>query len=221
MFIGVTMKVNKSRYQEDLESRQVQMRQRILKAAMELFLKQGFDSVTIRKLAAKIGYSVGTLYRYFPDKDEIFFALRGEGFEKFYQIQMQARKSSNPETRLRQHAWAYVEFALENPEYYELMFMMKAPIERAAEKKEWAAPARSLDLLRDDVKRAVSGGLLHTDSIDSAVYTIWFLLHGTVSLLLRKRLLLHSSATSAELANMVTTFMLNNLLHKKGANNEC
>jgi AcrR family transcriptional regulator len=83
------------RRERERAERQGRMRRRILRAAMRLFPKQGFPNVTIRKLAAEIGYSPATIYRYFEDKDEIFFALRGEGFARFQRAQESARTAGN------------------------------------------------------------------------------------------------------------------------------
>lgn len=168
---------------------------------MDLFVGRGFANVTLRNIAAEIGYSAGTIYRYFPrGKEEIFFALRGEGFALFHEAQTAARRSRQPAVRLRQHAEAYVRFALANPRYYELMFMTRAPVERALQRAEWAATARSFDLLREDVAAAVAGGMVAADDAESAVFAFWSLLHGVVALQLRGRLGLHSQRSPADLA---------------------
>ena len=55
-------------------------RRAILDAALELFVADGYAQVSIRNIAAKVEYSPGAIYSYFPSKDEIFFALAEEGF---------------------------------------------------------------------------------------------------------------------------------------------
>src|SRR6266853_114512 len=52
----------------------------ILDAARELFVAEGFQNVSIRKIAERIEYSPAAIYDYFPSKDDIFFALAEEGF---------------------------------------------------------------------------------------------------------------------------------------------
>src|SRR5258707_1912192 len=52
----------------------------ILDAARELFVAEGFQNVSIRKIAERIEYSPAAIYGYFPSKDDIFFALAEEGF---------------------------------------------------------------------------------------------------------------------------------------------
>jgi len=197
-----------SRREQDRVGRHGRMRRRILKAAMRLFLRQGFANVTLRNIAGEIGYSPASIYRYFENKDEIFFALRGEGFERFQEVQQAARRDTRPMQRLREHAQAYIGFALENPEYYELMFIEKAPIERAGEREEWAATVESLRLLRDDVQLAIDADVLCTDDVDAAVFAFWSLLHGVMALILRNRFVLHTALPNRELATRAVDFVL-------------
>lgn len=204
-------------FEQDRQRRYGQMRRRILKAAMRLFLKRGFENVTMRNIASGIGYSPAAIYRYFADKNEIFFALRGEGFERFYRRQLDERKASDPALRLREHAAAYLGFALDNPEYYEMMFVMRAPIERSAEKEEWSAVVRSLDLLRDDVRGAIDAGVMRGD-LETATLSLWSILHGALSLALSKRLLARTSVPLRDLVTQVESFVFDNLFLNKKEN---
>lgn len=196
----------------DRSKRQREMRNRILKAAMKLFLKRGYDNVTMRNIAAELQYSPTTIYHYYRGKDEIFFALRGKGFELFYRTQMKARKSRDPKRRLRQHAQAYVDFALNNPEYYDLMFMMSAPVERAAEREEWSETVKSLELLREDVHAVVKAGMVRERDPERVAFGLWSLLHGALALLARRRLVRHTTASDRKVAGQIIDFLFSNLL---------
>ena len=66
----------KERQERDREA----VRRAILDAARELFVAEGFQNVSIRKIAERIEYSPAAIYGYFPSKDDIFFALAEEGF---------------------------------------------------------------------------------------------------------------------------------------------
>ena len=72
---------------ERKEQEKSEMRELILKTAMNLFLDKGFENITIRHIAEKIEYSPATIYLYFKNKDEILYTLRREGFEKLYERQ--------------------------------------------------------------------------------------------------------------------------------------
>ena len=54
----------------------------ILDAARDLFLAEGYQSVSIRKIAERIEYSPAAIYSYFASKDDIFLALAKEGFHR-------------------------------------------------------------------------------------------------------------------------------------------
>lgn len=202
----------KKQIEIDREQRQAQMKRRILDAAMKLFVQQGFDNITMRNIAAAIGFSPGATYRYFESKDDIFFALRGEGFDRFYRRQLDGRTSGDPARKLREHALVYIGFALDHPEYYEIMFLMRAPVERAVEKKEWHATKKSLDLLRDDLREAAEAGLLAGFDLEALTLLFWSSLHGVMSLLMSRRTAPHSSQSPEELATKVVDCLLQGCL---------
>jgi AcrR family transcriptional regulator len=188
------------------------MRERILKAAIKLFTKKGYENVTMRNIAAEINYSPTTIYHYFGGKDEIFFALRAQGFELLYQRQLKSRKSKDPRQRLRQHARAYVDFALDNPEYYDLMFIMTAPVHRVDERPEWSESVKTLNLLRDDVNAIVQAGLTKERNIQRLVFAFWSLLHGVIALLQKERLARHIRVSNRSLAMQMVDFLFDNVV---------
>src|SRR5665647_140284 len=107
---------------ERKERDKMEMRDRIVEAATLMFLEDGYEKTSIRNIADKIEYSPATIYLYFKDKDELFFAIHNIGFQLLLKEMEKANKIKNPLKRLREIGSIYVEFALENPEYYDLMF---------------------------------------------------------------------------------------------------
>src|SRR3979409_1667810 len=96
----------------------------ILDAARELFVAEGFQNVSIRKIAERIEYSPAAIYGYFPSKDDIFFALAEEGFRLLLQIipkEDDPRRATEPVARIRHIFWHFYEFSREHPEYFALM----------------------------------------------------------------------------------------------------
>ena len=93
---------------ERKQRQQNEMKEAILVSALKLFTDEGFENVTMRKIADKIEYSVGTLYLYFKDKDEIFFELHNKGFSEFYKKQLSVQEIKDPVDRLAAHGLAYV-----------------------------------------------------------------------------------------------------------------
>ena len=133
------------RRERDIE----EMRRQVLDAAMSLFVDEGYEKVSVRKIADKIGYSPGTIYLYFKDKDDIFYHLHEEGFARLIVRQKETMEAASPDVRLRKMGEAYLKFALENPEYYELMFIIRSPIKQVD--TEWSCGMDSLDCLRQTI----------------------------------------------------------------------
>ena len=97
----------------------------ILDAARELFVTDGYEHVSIRKIAERIEYSPAAIYGYFPSKDDIFFALAEEGFRLLFASASAgaAQDGADPADDLRRMFWRYYEFSKSHPEYFALMFL--------------------------------------------------------------------------------------------------
>src|SRR2546426_9260652 len=103
-----------------------ELRQTIVATAGELFLEQGYDHFSLRKVAERIGYSPTTIYLYFRDKDDLLFTVVDEGFVRFgQQLAAAAESQEDPWERLIALGRAYVTFGLQNPVYYQLMFLQR------------------------------------------------------------------------------------------------
>jgi AcrR family transcriptional regulator len=184
-----------------------QISEDILDAALQLFISEGYGAVTMRGIAARVGCSPGNLYHYFPGKNEIFLALRDQGFELFRQYQARTRDVSDPVDRLRAHAAAYLRFAMEQPRHYELMFLMPAVDPESIPADMMERSRRSLDLLRSDLRACMEEGSMQEWDVDVAAIGMWSQLHGFASLLLRRRLALHTSLSDGRLAEELVEFM--------------
>ena len=95
----------------------------ILDAARDLFVAEGYQSVSIRKIAERIEYSPAAIYSYFASKDDIFLALAEEGFHRLDDKVQGAMKTDDPLENVRACWWAFYEFSQEQPAYFELMFV--------------------------------------------------------------------------------------------------
>jgi len=177
---------------ERKELEKQEMQKLILDTAMKLFLEKGFENITIRHIAEKIEYSPATIYLYFKDKDEIIYTLHREGFEKLYTWQQKILSINDPLKRLHKHAEMYVSFALENPEYYDLMFIKRASFRKIKEMKcidgvNWEIGIRSYDLLKKNIEECMKEGFFPETNIDVAAFSLWSYVHGIVSLIIRDR----------------------------------
>src|SRR5262249_38176739 len=113
----------KERQERDREA----VRRAILDAARELFVAEGFQNVSIRKIAERIEYSPAAIYGYFPSKDDIFFALAEEGFRLLGDPSKGERRDQlatlDPLQRIRSMFWRMYEFSRQQPQYFALMFL--------------------------------------------------------------------------------------------------
>ena len=99
----------------------------ILDAARDLFVAEGYQNVSIRKIAEKIEYSPAAIYSYFPSKDDIFLALAEEGFHLLFRSAEDCAGKVHPEAApidcIRSAFLNIYNFSKEHPEYHALMFM--------------------------------------------------------------------------------------------------
>ena len=96
----------------------------VLDASRRLLLEQGFDHVSMRKIAAEVGCKASTLYYYFRNKEEIVEALVEEGIRLHYRISREiASKHANPMLRFEALLWTSLEFGLNNPALFEILVM--------------------------------------------------------------------------------------------------
>ncbi|GAB3999272.1 TetR/AcrR family transcriptional regulator [Spirosoma daeguense] len=174
---------------ERKEREREEMRKLILEGAQTLFLTNGFDKVSIRNIADAIEYSPATIYLYFKDKNELFFALHQKAFLKLIEEFAPIASISDPMDALIEMGRIYLRFAFENPELYDLMFIMTAPIETLACREDvWEDGHRAFGLVKQVVQACIDAGSIKHPDAEQAALLIWSTVHGLVALHLRKRM---------------------------------
>ena len=177
---------------ERKEREKLEMRELILEAATSMFLEEGYEKTSIRNIAERIEYSPATIYLYFKDKDELFFAIHQLGFTKLLQEMAPVALIENPLDRIRELGRIYIEFGLNNPEYYDLMFIMRAPMNALKEKigveQCWQDGQSTFSFLQSIINEGISKGLIKdgSDPLALSMYA-WTCVHGMVSLHIRER----------------------------------
>jgi AcrR family transcriptional regulator len=165
------------------EQEKQELRQAILTAAGELFLEQGYEHFSLRKVAERIGYSPTTIYLYFRDKDDLLFTVVDEGFVRFgQQLATVAESHEDPWERLIALGRAYVTFGLQHPIYYQLMFMQRADFLMRPPVGESQPRIASFQVLRQAVQQAIDAGVLRPGDAENYSDVLWALVHGMVSL---------------------------------------
>lgn len=156
-------------------------RDRLCEAAERLFAERGPDAVTMRQLAGDLGVSPMTPYRYFEDKDDILAAVRVSAFNRFAEALEKARDSvSGARARGAAVGEAYVNFGLEHPHAYKLMFDSNQPhIEKYPELV--AAGQRAQKTMTGYIEDAMAEGLVDGDALQIGLMN-WAAIHGAVIL---------------------------------------
>jgi AcrR family transcriptional regulator len=172
---------------ERKERDRVEMRQRIIDAAIQMFLEEGYEKTSIRNIAEKIEYSPATIYLYYKDKDELLYDVQGQAFEKLDLAFREKATSSDPIKRLDQIMETYIRFGKKNPELYDLMFIIRAPMNVMKEKEIWENGNDSFGFLVQCISECVEKKLIRYDDVMIAALSVWSMGHGLVSLDLRCR----------------------------------
>ncbi|MBT1701123.1 TetR/AcrR family transcriptional regulator [Fulvivirgaceae bacterium PWU4] len=169
---------------ERKERHKEELKKEILMAAKELFMEKGYEATSIRNIAEKIEYSPATVYLYYKDKDEIMHALHQEGFKMLVAYFGTLNTIPEPFGRLIAMGRAYIQFAMENPEMYELIFVMKDPIDHVASCADdsWDEGDRAYDVLFQTVVECQKSGDFQGFEPHGLSFTIWSTMHGLCSL---------------------------------------
>ena len=162
-------------------------RKRAVDAASGLFSEHGYRGVTLRSVAAELGVSPMTLYRYFQNKEELFAMVRTEAFCRFADAQRDAvGRDQDAAAALQALGMAYVRFALEEPAAYHIMFELhQAPASTYPELEEQGT--RAFSYLHTAVEGAIAAGLMGGEPLHQA-HLLWAQVHGLVSLHLAGKL---------------------------------
>jgi AcrR family transcriptional regulator len=161
------------------------LRQQILETAEELFVREGYEKVTMRKIAGRIDYSPTTIYHHFTDKGELFACLL-EGYHARLLAVMQEinGREQDPLAALKRGMRAYTEFGLANPSYYRLAFLNPPEFKAESYLVEGSKGTELFLTLRGSVERCIRQGLFRPMDAGLAAQILWTVNHGVTSLLL-------------------------------------
>lgn len=161
----------------------------ILNAARDLFVAEGYQSVSIRKIAERIEYSPAAIYSYFSSRDDIFLALAAEGFHLLDEKVQAAMKTDDPLENVRGCWWAFYEFSQEQPAYFELMFVDRS-VPRITQ--QWEGFEFLQQMLNNAVtalQKAIDAGAFpKTVNPNAAMHMLWASLIGPAVVSIRHRL---------------------------------
>lgn len=173
--------------QKRREREKEELKQLIMGTAAELFRERGYEKTSMRAIAEAIEYSPGTIYLYFKDKDELLYEVSVRAFNLFFQYFSRVRGIEDPLERLFKLGESYITFAIEQPAYYDLMFIMTDPI-RNLDSDTWEEGEKNHQVLTDILQDCQSAGHFTNYDIDPLSFMIWSQVHGISSLYVKERM---------------------------------
>jgi AcrR family transcriptional regulator len=177
-------------WQERRARERENVRTRILEAARELFEKEGYEAITMRRIAEKVEYTATWLYSHFENKEALLQALSDRDALALAARFRKLREISGPVERMRRMGEEYIRFAFDHPREYRLLFMMPQPAlppERSRIRK--GDPDQdAYALLVKTVEEAIAAGSLRSGLGDEqqVAQILWSGVHGFASLILTR-----------------------------------
>lgn len=158
-----------------------EFRTSILEAAWLQVLADGWQSLSIRKIADAIEYSIPVIYNHFENKEAILLEFTKEGFQKLADaLQSVKDQHTDPSAQLEAIAYAYWDFAFEHKEYYQLMFGLGIP---ACDRVNQVAEMKTMTMVMiTTIQDAIAGSKNKDADYFLKYHTYFSILHGLVSI---------------------------------------
>lgn len=164
-----------------------QTRQAILDAARHIAAHEGWQAVTIRKIADRIDYRSPVIYEYFESKDALLLELVREGFASLLTDLTSARASDpDPDVAMQRIVRAYCTFAWRNPDLYQAMYGLGGAPFRATD--TWGEGMRIGDIVAATLMEIAARDQRPWDDIGGKVLLLWGSVHGLIALAMAGRI---------------------------------
>lgn len=163
------------------EQRQ-ELKAEILEAARAIFVRDGYENFSMRKLAAGVGYSPASIYLYFRNKEDLFRSLVDESFARLREslkVLAEGRRK-DPVTRLKHGLSLYVDWGLSHPDDYQIAFLLPEPGPGPYKTHQ------AFDVLRSMVASCLPDTRARRERVEVASQAIWSAVHGITSLLIQR-----------------------------------
>lgn len=164
-----------------------ELRRRILDISRNMLVTEGFNNITMRKIAKIAGCSATSIYLYFKNKDDLLHTLIDEGFELLYKQLVAARGQGNPLEQLKRICHCFVDFGISNPEYYEIMFLIHPDQMKRYPADKFRRAKRPINLLQEILEEGKQQGVVDADDTFTEAFVAWSAVHGAITAVLAKR----------------------------------
>lgn len=179
----------------------------LIEAGIEILASEGVGGLSLRKVAKQAGVSHAAPYAHFTDKQALIAAISTEGFKQLY-LQIKAVKETyrtNPEALLIETAWTYVQFALNEPDRFKLMF--SSVLEKEKDYSDYVEISQNnFRQLVEIVEICQQAEVLQRGASDLIALRLWGTVHGFTSLLLEGQIS-HAVLEKASLKDILIFIM--------------
>ena len=162
----------------------------LLEVAIHLLKKEGYQSLSLRKIAKLAGVSQSAPYRHYNDLEELYADIASDGFKLLTTKlkKVKTRYSKYPLLQFRESGIAYVEFAIKNPDLFQIMYgnqiLSHSKYEFLIQSEEEA-----FLILKNILMECKEQGLIKTNEIEQASMSAWTMVHGLAVLLAGKQVM--------------------------------
>jgi len=171
--------MTESQITEKVRSRETETA--ILEAARDLLAEGGLDALSMRAVAAKVGLSATAIYHWFQGKEDLVDRVVIHGFQRSEAYMWKSIEDfpAGSMERVAALGEAYIRFALENREYFKIIFAIQTPAPRHIDDVPGQGGYR---VLRQCVVEAMEAGNIRRGDPDLVVLYLWSLVHGLVTI---------------------------------------
>src|SRR5262245_46072826 len=162
------------------------LRDQIRDTARELFAREGYESVSMRRIGAEIGCSPMAIYRHYENKEELLLSICEETFSRMIRLLDEVReKPGTPLQKLRRSLRTLLEFHISHPNHYKVTFMTTMPPGPVADRKV-AIGQQAMDRLRAGIRDCAAEKGLEID-VEMTAQVVRVAVHGVASSLITSR----------------------------------
>ena len=155
----------------------------LIQAGKRILAKEGVNGLSLRKVARQAGVSHAAPYAHFTDKQALIAAISTDGFQQLHDklVATILRYRGDPHCQLIEAAWTYIQFAVDEPDTFKIMF--SGVLERENDYPAFVDISRqSFGLVEQIVADCQQAGVLSPGAADATAVIVWGLVHGIISL---------------------------------------
>jgi AcrR family transcriptional regulator len=165
------------------------LRDEIIAVSKELLFEEGFSKMSMRRIAGRADVSATSIYLHFKNKEELLLALVEESISSLsVQLRAALEEGAGPVDQLKSVANAYIRFALDHPQAYEVIYMVRAEEMPKYPKEKFQQIRKVYQLIADIIRKGKEQKLFDVEDELVSAYTLWAQMHGVVSVVLNRRL---------------------------------